>query len=172
MPSPRIGVYPGTFDPITRGHVDIALRASRMVDQLVIAVAANPGKNPLFTVHERMSMAIETFEALKHKADNIVIKAFDTLLMNFMQEQGSHIIIRGLRAVSDYEYEYQMAAINRKMNPNIETVFLTASDDCHFISSRFVRDIAWHGGDVAQFVPSCAVPHITARVKQKKEMSA
>jgi len=171
MSAPLVGIYPGTFDPITNGHLDIVLRSARLCDTLIMAIARNPGKNPLFSVCERVDMAKEALAAAGDKAANVKVQCFDNLLMNFVQEQKARLVIRGLRAVTDFEYEYQMAAINRRMDKHVETIFLTASDDCHFISSRFIRDISWHGGDVSQFVPSCVVPHIEKRIAERREKS-
>jgi pantetheine-phosphate adenylyltransferase len=150
----RLGVYPGTFDPVTNGHVDIISRATRVVDRLVIAVAANPGKGPLFGLQERVEMVQE--QAALLKIDNgvkIEVRPFDELLMHFVQKIGATIILRGLRAVSDFEYEFQMAGMNTRLNPRVETIFLMASERQQFIASRFVKEVALLGGDIAPFVP-------------------
>ena len=165
MSKPRVGVYPGTFDPITNGHTDVILRASRLVDRLVIGVARNVGKGPLFTTEERVEIVREE---LLHQGDSdlaqrLEVRPFDTLLMNFAMSVHATVIIRGLRAVSDFEYEFQMAGMNARLNPKIETVFLMASDRFQFISSRFVKDIAQLGGDVTHFVS----PRVAGRLKER-----
>jgi pantetheine-phosphate adenylyltransferase len=159
MSQPRIGIYPGTFDPITNGHADIIRRAVRVVDRLVIGVARNDGKGPLFATDERVEIVRDEVAHLENgDAERIEVRAFDTLLMNFAQSAGASVVIRGLRAVSDFEYEFQMAGMNARLNPEIETVFLMASDRFQFISSRFVKEIGALGGDVSHFVsPRVAV---------------
>jgi len=153
MSANRVGVYPGTFDPITNGHMDIIRRATRVVDKLVVGVAVNAGKGPLFTLDERVATVRQEIEdndgTLSAKVE---VRPFDNLLMEFVVESGGTIIIRGLRAVSDFEYEFQMAGMNSRLNSNIETVFLTASEGNHFIASRLVKEIALLGGDVSSFV--------------------
>jgi pantetheine-phosphate adenylyltransferase len=148
--NPRVGLYPGTFDPVTRGHMDIIQRAARVVDRLVIGVAKNTGKGPLFDTATRVKMVEREVKTLK--ADNIEVVPFDNLLVHFAQKIGASVIVRGLRAVSDFEYEIQMAAMNYRMHPDIETVFLTATEGTQFIASRFVKEIARLGGDVRPFV--------------------
>ena len=160
---PRIGIYPGTFDPITNGHMDIIRRAMTLVDELVIAVSVNAGKGPLFDVAERLEMVREEV-ADPHNglsAGKVKAVSFDNLLMHFAEEQGARIIVRGLRAVSDFEYEFQMAGMNAHLNPRIETVFLMAAEGSQFISSRFVKEIARLGGDVSSFVSD----HVRARLE-------
>lgn len=146
------GVYPGTFDPITNGHFDIISRASRMLDRLVVAVAINVGKEPLFTIDERLAMVRQEVSTLNDNRADIVVEGFDTLLVNFAAEQNATVVIRGLRAVSDFDYEFQMASMNAKIAPDIETVCLMASDRHQFIASRLVKEIAKLGGNVSQFV--------------------
>ncbi len=148
----RIGIYPGTFDPITFGHMDIIRRALRVVDTLVIGVALDSAKQPLFDVKTRAAMVEKDIAPLGIDAKRVVVKPFSGLLVNFAHEEKASLLIRGLRAVSDFEYEFQMASVNNKIAPDIETVFLTASDATHFISSRFVKQIARLGGDVSKFV--------------------
>ena len=153
MASDRVGVYPGTFDPITSGHMEVVRRSLRLVDKLVIGPAINIGKGPLFSLQERIDIIkddIEDFSA-SDKA-RIQIVPFDGLLIHFAREVGASVIIRGLRAVSDVEYEIQMANMNARMEPNIETIFLMASDRHQFIASSLVKDIARLGGDTSQFV--------------------
>ncbi len=153
MTEPRVGIYPGTFDPITNGHSDIIRRAAKLVDRLVIGVARNDGKGPLFATDERVEIVRDEVAHLENgDAERIEVRAFDTLLMHFAQSVGASVIIRGLRAVSDFEYEFQMAGMNARLNPDIETVFLMASDRYQFISSRFVKEIGALGGDVSHFV--------------------
>ena len=149
----RIAVYPGTFDPITSGHQDIIMRASRVVDKLVVGVARNAGKNPLFSSEERCEMARDAIAAMPNtNGTEIEVRPFDNLLMRFAADCGATIIIRGLRAVSDFEYEFQMAGMNARLSSEIETLFLMASDRCQFISSRFVKEIGRLGGDISTFV--------------------
>ena len=159
MTQSRIGIYPGTFDPITNGHADIIRRAIRVVDRLVVGVARNDGKGPLFATDERVEIVRDEVAHLENgDAERIEVRAFDSLLVNFAQSVGATVIIRGLRAVSDFEYEFQMAGMNARLNPGIETVFLMASDRFQFISSRFVKEIGALGGDVSHFVsPRVAV---------------
>jgi pantetheine-phosphate adenylyltransferase len=149
----RIGVYPGTFDPITNGHLDIISRAARMVDHLVVGVATNAGKGPLFDLDERLALTKAAIKDLPLGRTRIEVKPVRGLLMDFVAEQGAKIVVRGLRAVSDFEYEFQMAGMNARICPDIETVFLMASERCQFISSRFVKEIGRLGGNIESFVP-------------------
>lgn len=159
MTDKRTGVYPGTFDPITNGHTDIIRRATKVVDHLVVAVAENAGKAPLFDAAERLDLIKQEVSALGPEyGERIEIIPFDNLLVSFAQSIGATVIIRGLRAVSDFEYEFQMVGMNARLNPEIETVFLMASDRHQFISSKLVKEIAELGGDVSPFVsPRVAV---------------
>jgi pantetheine-phosphate adenylyltransferase len=160
----RVGLYPGTFDPITNGHLDIVIRAARVVDRLIVAVAANAGKGPLFTLDERVTLVREDLaERAKLQGVNIEVRSFDTLLVDFARQCGAHVIIRGLRAVSDFEYEFQMAGMNARLSPDIETMFLMASERCQFISSRFVKEIGRLGGDISSFVS----PRVRAELDEK-----
>jgi len=147
---PVIAVYPGTFDPITNGHSDLIHRASKLYDKVIVAVAESPSKKPAFTVEERVSMA----KLVLGDIDNISIVGFNSLLVNFVQECNAQVILRGLRAVSDFEYEFQLAGMNRKLNSQIETMFLTPAEKYAYISSSLVREIAALGGDVSEFVHS------------------
>ena len=164
----KIALYPGTFDPVTKGHLDIISRASRLVDRLVVAVATNSGKNPLFTLQERLAMAVHEVEQIvcqypEKEHSDISVKAFDTLLVDFARMHHASMIVRGLRAVSDFDYEFQMAGLNKAMNPRIETVFLVASDGNQFISSHFIKEIAVLGGDIHPFVS----PYVAEKLFQK-----
>lgn len=153
MATQRIGLYPGTFDPITEGHRDIIERATKMVDLLIVGVAVNADKGPLFNLEERVAMVTRELQYLNNRdGTTIEVKPFDNLLMHFAMEQNARIIIRGLRAVSDFEYEFQMVGMNDRLNPDIETVFLMATDKYQFIASRLVKEIARLGGDVSEFV--------------------
>jgi pantetheine-phosphate adenylyltransferase len=158
----RVALYPGTFDPITNGHIDIIQRAAKLVDRLVIGVAINDDKKPLFSLAERTEMLESECAALKAEAE-IVVRPFDTLLVSFAAEIGAGVIVRGLRAVSDFEYEFQMVGMNQKLNPGIETVFLMADPTCQAIASRLVKEIARLEGDVSHFVP----PAVEGRLKAK-----
>ena len=155
----RTALYPGTFDPVTKGHLDIMERALRIFDSLIVAVAVNPYKNPLFTVEERVMMIQEETESWEH----IRIESFDGLLIDYARNKGAQSIIRGLRAVSDFEYEFQMALTNRSLNSNIETVFLMPSEQYTYLDSTIVKEIAHLGGNVSQFVPK----GVEKRLKEK-----
>jgi len=164
----RLGLYPGTFDPITLGHIDIIQRAAKVVDQLVIGVAKNAGKGPLFDTKTRVKMVEREVEALRRGGiKNISVQPFDHLLMHFARDLGAVVIIRGLRAVSDFEYEIQMAAMNYRMDPKIETIFLTATEGTQFVSSRFVKEIAFLGGNVKPFVSARIASDLDTRFRQK-----
>lgn len=141
-------IYPGTFDPITRGHIDLVERGARMFERLTVSIAANPNKQPLFSLEERVDLARE---ALGH-LPNVEVCGFDILLVNHAKQLGAHVILRGLRAVSDFEFEFQLANMNRRLYPEIETVFLTPAEQYSFISSSLVREVAKLGGDIAPFV--------------------
>jgi pantetheine-phosphate adenylyltransferase len=169
MPSkPRIGLYPGTFDPITLGHIDIIMRAAKVVDHLVIGVAKNAGKGPLFDTKARVKMVQREVDVMKGKGlSNITVVPFENLLMKFAVEVGASVIVRGLRAASDFEYEIQMAAMNYRMNSKIETIFLSATEGTQFISSRFVKEIARLGGNIKPFVSSRIATQLTERLKQE-----
>jgi pantetheine-phosphate adenylyltransferase len=150
----RIAVYPGTFDPITNGHIDIIERGAKLVDRLIIGVARNIGKGPFFDIAERLDLAREECKIVAARTGTVIeVVSFDTLLVQFAQSNGAQMILRGLRAVSDFDYEFQMTGMNHRLDPKIETVFLMASERHQFISSRFVKEIAQLGGDVSSFVP-------------------
>lgn len=167
----RIGVYPGTFDPITNGHLDLIQRATRILDRVVVAIAVSDGKRPLFTIEERMEMVRKECAVLVRAGNGnmkrVEVRSFDSLLMHFVKQQGANIIIRGLRAVSDFDYEFQMAGMNARIAPDIETVFLMASERQTFISSRFVKEIARLGGDITSFVPTGVARRLITRFEQK-----
>lgn len=158
----RIGVYPGTFDPITLGHADIIRRGAKLVDQLIIGVTTNPSKNPMFTPEERMAMVEREVAALG--IGNVTVVGFNALLMRFAEKQGANVIVRGLRAVADFEYEYQMAGMNQQINAGIETVFLMADVSLQPIASKLVKEIAQFGGDIAPFVSPAVRDDVVERV--------
>ncbi|MDR3159750.1 MAG: pantetheine-phosphate adenylyltransferase [Zoogloeaceae bacterium] len=160
-PDGRLAVYPGTFDPITRGHEDLARRAARLFDKVILAVAESPVKQPFFPLVERVEMAREMLADLA----NVEVCGFNCLLMHFVQEQGAQVIIRGLRAVSDFEYEFQMAGMNRQLFPVVDTVFLTPGEQYMFVSATMVREIARLGGDVNKFVH----PDVARRLTKQRE---
>ena len=159
----RIGVYPGTFDPLTLGHMDIIRRAAHLVDRLVIGVTTNPSKSPMFSLDERLDMVSRETHGLD---GDIRIVTFDSLLMDFAVREGASMIIRGLRAVADFEYEFQMAGMNQQLNDDIETVFLMADVSLQPIASRLVKEIALYGGDVSRFVTASVAEQVRARVAQ------
>jgi len=149
----RVGIYPGSFDPVTLGHLDVILRSSKLVDTLIIGVLNNSAKKPLFTADER----VDLIERVTRGIHNIRIESFDGLLVDFAKRQNAAIIVRGLRAVTDFEYELQLAQTNHKLCPQIDTVFLTTSVEYSYLSSSVVREIAGYGGDIKKFVPECIV---------------
>jgi pantetheine-phosphate adenylyltransferase len=159
-PSNSTVVYPGTFDPMTKGHEDLVRRAARLFPELIVAVARSHGKNPLFSLEERVAIARESLADLT----NVTVVGFDGLLVDFLRANGARILLRGLRAVSDFEYEFQMAGMNRKLYPEIETVFLTPADEYMFISGTMVREIARLGGDVSRFVTPAALHYLQRRL--------
>jgi pantetheine-phosphate adenylyltransferase len=158
MSKTRIAVYPGTFDPITMGHEDIVRRAANLFDDVIVAVAGSTSKQTLFSLQERVALAQSVFAG-----ENIKVVGFDGLLMQFVQSQGAQMVIRGLRTASDFEYEFQLAGMNRKLYPKLETLFMTPAEEYMFISSSLVREVARLGGDVNQFVS----PGVEAAIKQK-----
>ena len=155
----KIAVYPGSFDPLTYGHLDVVERASKLVDDLIVAVAKNPMKDPIFTLEERMEMVREAMAHIK----NVRVDKLEGLLVEYAKKTGAEAIIRGLRAVSDFEYEFQMALTNRKLNDQVETVFLVTSENYSYLSSTMIREIARLKGDISPFVPD----EIVRRVKEK-----
>ncbi len=169
MPKPlHIGVYPGTFDPITYGHLDIIQRATRLVDRLIIAVATNVNKSPLFAIEERFEMIEQEIKTLDLSSGvEIIVKPFDTLLVNFAKQEGAQLLIRGLRAVSDFEYEFQMAGTNRKLCPELETVFLVASESFQLIASNLVKEIARLEGDTTLFVSLSVAEKLKTRFQKQ-----
>ncbi len=165
MAQDRIGIYPGTFDPITNGHVDIIRRALRICDQLIVGVAENIGKNPLFSLEERVSLVDHELYLINQAngGGQASTRVFGNLLMHFVEETNAVMIIRGLRAVSDFDYEFQMAGMNARLNPNIEMVYLMASEHQQFIASRLVKEIAAMGGDITSFVPENTCKALAAK---------
>src|SRR5687767_1398363 len=161
----KTAVYPGTFDPITLGHMDIIRRAAHLVDRLVIGVTTNPSKSPMFTVEERLAMVERETAGIPGK---ISVVAFDSLLMDFAEREGASMIVRGLRAVADFEYEYQMAGMNQQLNDEIETVFLMADVSLQPIASRLVKEIALYGGDISKFVPQAVVADVANHLKGQR----
>ncbi len=155
----RIAIYPGSFDPLTNGHLDVVQRAAKLFDRVVVAVAKNESKHPLFGLEERVSLVTEAVKNLP----NVETDAFDGLLVDYVSSRKARAIVRGLRAVSDFEFEFQLALMNRKLNENVETIFMMPKDTYTFLSSRIVKEIARLGGDVSPFVP----PHIQSALTQK-----
>ena len=162
--SQRIGVYPGTFDPMTLGHADIIRRGSHLVDRLIVGVTTNPSKDPMFTTEERLAMVRR--EVADLGLLNVEVVGFDALLMKFARKQGASMIVRGLRAVADFEYEYQMAGMNQQLDEEIETVFLMADVSLQPIASKLVKEIALYGGDIAPFVSKAVRDDVIARVER------
>lgn len=162
--SARVGVYPGTFDPMTLGHADIIRRGCKLVDRLIVGVATNPSKDPLFTASERLAMVRREVASLG--LANVEVVGFDALLMKFARKQNASMIVRGLRAVADFEYEYQMAGMNQQLDDEIETVFLMADVSLQPIASKLVKEIAIYGGDIAPFVSRAVCEDVVARVER------
>ena len=162
----RIGLYPGTFDPVTNGHIDVIGRAARLLDRLVVGVAINTGKGPIFPLEERVELVqAETAPIAARYGMIIEVRPFSGLLIGFAKEVGAGMIVRGLRAVSDFDYEFQMAGMNHRLDNSIETVFLMASETNQFISSRFVKEVAQLGGDITSFVPKLTFERTMARIR-------
>ena len=163
--SPRVGLYPGTFDPITNGHLDVVGRAAKLFDRLVVGVAKNVGKSPLFPLEERVELVRAEMAAVAARTGTpIDVQSFDGLLMRFAREIGATMIVRGLRAVTDFDYEFAMAGMNYRLDPTIETVFLMASERHQFIQSRFVKEVALLGGDISSFVPALTLQRTRERL--------
>lgn len=161
----RIGLYPGTFDPVTNGHLDIIGRAARQLDKLVVGVAINSGKGPMFSLEERVELVTAEIAPIADKHGMVIeVMPFDTLLIDFARKIGASMIVRGLRAVSDFDYEFQMAGMNYRMAPDIETVFLMASERHQFIASRLVKEVAMLGGDITSFVPPLTLQRVLQRI--------
>ncbi len=166
----RVGVYPGTFDPPTNGHLDVIGRATRLVDKLVIGVAVNVGKSPMFTLEERVEMVEAELAPITARNGTVIeVKPFDSLLMHFVRAQGARLIVRGLRAVTDFDYEFQMTGMNARLDPEVETVFLMASERHQFIASRLVKEIAMLRGDVSSFLPSRVNERLLARIAARAD---
>lgn len=164
----RIGVYPGTFDPVTLGHMDIIARGAKLVDRLIIGVATNPSKSPLFTLQERVHHVERETAHIAH----VAVVPFDALLMHFAEAQGASVIVRGLRAVADFEYEFQMAGMNQQLNDSIETVFLMADVALQPIASRLVKEIAQYGGAIDKFVSPAIAQDVRARIAEQRSGSS
>ncbi len=162
--STRIGIYPGTFDPITKGHADIIRRGSKLVDKLILGVTTNPSKNPMFSTEERFAMVEREVKAMG--LSNVEVVGFNALLVKFAQKQRANVIIRGLRAVADFEYEYQMAGMNQQLDDDIETIFLMADVSLQPIASKLVKEIALYGGDISPFVSAAVKDEVIARVEE------
>ncbi len=156
----KTAICPGSFDPVTLGHMDIITRASKIFDKVIVAVLINPDKNPVFSVEERISLLNRVLKGF----DNIEVLSFDGLLADYAKHKGATVIVRGLREVSDFEYEFQMSLINRKLNPDLDTVFLTTSLENMYLSSSVVKDIARFNGDISGFVPECIHEDIKERL--------
>lgn len=162
MPGDRIGLYPGTFDPVTRGHADIIRRASKLVDRLIVGVTTNPSKDPMFSTEERIAMTRREIDAMG--LTNVEVRGFNALLVKFARAAGATVLVRGLRAVADFEYEYQMAGMNQQLDNDVETVFLMADVSLQPIASRLVKEIALFGGDIRPFVSSAVAADVAREV--------
>ena len=160
----RTAVYPGTFDPFTNGHLDVVQRAARLFDRVIVAVAMNAGKHPLFTLEERRAMVGQSSKS----SPNVVADAFDGLLLEYVHQHSAQAVLRGLRAISDFEFEFQMALMNRKLNEEFETIFMMPKDTYTFLSSRIVKEIARLGGNVSQFVPPHVQSALTVKLAKSK----
>ncbi len=165
-PHQRIGVYPGTFDPLTNGHLDVIARSARLLDRLVIGVAINTGKAPLFSLEERVELVEAEMASIADRNGTVIeVRPFQGLLIDFARETGACMIVRGLRAVSDFDYEFQMAGMNFRLAPDVETVFLMASERHQFIASRLVKEVAALGGDISSFVPPLTLERTLKRLR-------
>ncbi len=159
----KIAVYPGTFDPVTNGHLDLVARAEQIFDEVIIAVSDNPRKNPLFSIQERIALVDEATKNIPH----VKVESFDDLLVNFVARKKAKFVIRGLRAVSDFEYEFQLASANRRLDNSIETIFLTPQEANYFISSSLVREISYYQGDISSFAPAHVVSALATKWASK-----
>ena len=165
----RIGLYPGTFDPVTNGHLDVIGRAARLLDKLIVGVAINTGKGPLFSLEERVELVEAEIASIAGQNNMVIeVRPFDTLLIDFARKLGASMIVRGLRAVTDFDYEFQMAGMNYRMAPDVETVFLMASERHQFIASRLVKEVAMLGGDITSFVPPLTHERVLRRIRENK----
>ena len=161
----KIAIYPGSFDPITSGHLNIIQRVSQMFDKLIVCVMVNSGKNPMFTQEERVELIRRVTKDLK----NVEVDASKELLADYAKRRGNCVIVKGLRAVSDFEYEFQMALINRKINPSLDTMFLTADNQYMFLSSRVIKELGTYGVELSDFLPSEIIPDFQARIKERNQ---
>ncbi|HEX3399813.1 MAG TPA: pantetheine-phosphate adenylyltransferase [Acetobacteraceae bacterium] len=162
----RVGLYPGTFDPVTNGHLDVIARAARLLDKLVVGVAISTGKGPLFTLDERVEMVQAEIASIATQNGMVIeVLPYDTLLIDFARKVGASMIVRGLRAVTDFDYEFQMAGMNYRMAPDVETIFLMASERHQFIASRLVKEVAMLGGDISSFVPPLTHQRMLQRIR-------
>lgn len=162
----RVGLYPGTFDPVTNGHLDVIARAARLLDKLVVGVAISSGKGPLFPLEERVELVQAEIASIASNNGMVIeVQPYDTLLIDFAHKIGATMIVRGLRAVSDFDYEFQMAGMNYRMAPDIETIFLMASERHQFIASRLVKEVAMLGGDISSFVPPLTLQRVLKRIR-------
>ncbi|WAM30736.1 pantetheine-phosphate adenylyltransferase [Caldicellulosiruptor naganoensis] len=159
----KIGVYPGSFDPVTNGHLDIIERASKIFDKLIVAVLVNPNKTPVFDIEERVELLKETTEHLP----NVEVKAFNGLLIDFMKQENAKVIVKGLRAVSDFEYEFQMALLNKKLEPSIETIFMMTNSKYSYLSSSMVKEVARFGGCIEDLVPEKIAKKVMRKLNKK-----
>jgi len=160
----KIGIYPGTFDPVTHGHTDIITRSLRVFDKVVVAVAPNPSKHPLFNLAERLAMV----QLVMKDLDQVDVTPFDGLLVDYVERSGAHAIIRGLRAISDFEHEFQMALINRKLAKTVETVFLMPSEEYSYLSSTIIKEVARHGGNLTEFLHPEVARRLNDRIRSLK----
>ena len=163
----RVGLYPGTFDPVTNGHLDVIARAARLLDKLIVGVAVNTGKNPLFPLEERVELVQAEIDRIADENGMVIeVHPFSSLLVDFARSVGASLVVRGLRVVSDFDYEFQMAGMNYRMAPDVETVFLMASERHQFIASRLVKEVAMLGGDISSFVPPLTLERVLKRVRR------
>jgi pantetheine-phosphate adenylyltransferase len=166
---PRIGLYPGTFDPVTNGHLDVIARAARLLDKLVVGVSISAGKGPMFSLEERVELVEAEIASIANKNGMVIeVRPFNTLLIDFARKIGASMIVRGLRAVTDFDFEFQMFGMNYRMAPDIETVYLMASENHQFIASRLVKEVAMLGGDITSFVPPLTHERVLKRIRENK----